>query len=70
MSNGFAILVICKNGDEEYLKQGLSFTPARFSSRRASVEQKQFMLQGMDEDVQSVNVVPFPRGHRLEKVMA
>lgn len=68
--NGFAILVIWKNGEEEYVKQGLSYTPARFSSRARANERKRFLEMGADDDIQSINLVPYPRGHRLKKVMA
>ena len=60
---GFAILVIWADGEQEYLKQGVAHV-VRFSSRKRAQEQREFMLMGMDEDVQSVNVVPFPRGCR------
>ena len=59
-SQRYAILVIWENGEEEYLKEGL-VNIAKFSSRQRAQEQKDFMLMGMEDEVQSINVVPFPR---------
>ena len=58
-----AILVIWSNGESEYLKEGLTTDPARFTLRQAR-EQRDFMLIGMEDEVQSINVVPFPNASR------
>lgn len=58
----WAILVIWKDGEEEYLHEGLGTTTARFRSRNDAIEQTKFMKMGMDDEVQSINVVPYPRG--------
>ena len=58
MNERFAILVIWKDGEEEYLKEGTAI--ARFSSRKKAVEQTNFMQIGMEDDCQSINVVPYP----------
>lgn len=58
----YAIKVVQKNGDEEYLCDGLGSTPAKFPSRAAAQRQKEFMLIGMEGDVQSINVVKYPKG--------
>jgi hypothetical protein len=56
----FAIKVIWADGEEEYVKQGTE--TARFTSRARAKEQAEFMKMGMDDDeVQSINVVPYPR---------
>jgi hypothetical protein len=57
----YAIKVVQKNGDEEFLCDGLGDTPARFPSRAAAQRQKEFMLIGMEGDVQSINVVKYPK---------
>jgi hypothetical protein len=57
---GFAVLVIWEDGEEEYLKEGTSTRPARFSSRKHAKEQAEFMKMGMDGEYQSINVVPYP----------
>jgi hypothetical protein len=51
-----------KSGSEIYLCEGLGSTPAKFPSRGAAERQKQFMLIGMEGDVQSINVVKYPKG--------
>lgn len=57
----FAVLVIWKGGEREYLKEGeQGGEPARFANRKSAKEMRDFMLVGMSEDVQSVNVVPYP----------
>jgi len=58
---GFAVLVVWNDGDEEYLKDGMSTKPARFTSRQQAKEQADFMKMGMDDECQSINVVPYPR---------
>lgn len=64
MPEQFAIKVIWSDGEEEFLKEGLSATKvAKFSSRKQAQSQADFMKIGMDgdDDVQSVNVVTYPR---------
>lgn len=58
---GWALLVIWKDGDEEYLCDGLGDRPTRFVSSARAADQRDFMLMGMDDEVQSINVVPYPR---------
>lgn len=55
----YAVLVIWKDGSEEYLKEGLGAIPAKFSSKTAANGQVKFMKMGMD-DFQSINVVRYP----------
>jgi hypothetical protein len=50
----YKILVVWKDGTEEYLKQGDQ--DAIFLSKRIAEEQKEFMEFGID-DAQSINVV-------------
>lgn len=57
----WAILVIWQDGDEEYLKQGMSAIPAKFSNRNDAIEQTKFMKIGMEGEVQSINIVPYPK---------
>lgn len=59
----WAILVIWKNGQEDYVKQGLSDVIATFS-RADAIEQTKFMKIGMDGDCQSINIVPAPKRER------
>ncbi len=58
----WAILVVWSNGEEEYVKQGIGTEVARFTKAEA-VEQREFLWMGMegDPDVQSVNVVRYPK---------
>lgn len=53
----FAVLVVWKDGEEEYVKQGLSNRVAVFPSRRRAQEMRDFMLEGMSDEVQSINIV-------------
>lgn len=58
----YAIKIVNKSGSEVYLCEGLGSTPAHFPSRAAAERQKQFMLIGMASEVQSINVVKYPKG--------
>lgn len=53
-----AIKVVWLDGQEEYLKEGDRI--ALFLSTHRATEMKRFMLEGMSDEVQSINVVPFP----------
>jgi hypothetical protein len=54
----FAIKVIWLDGEEEYLKEGSNV--ARFANRERAEAQRDFMKEGMEDEVQSINVVPYP----------
>lgn len=58
----FSILVVWKNGDEEYLVRGLcAHGPvALFQSRESAEDQRAFLLEGIADEVQSINVVSAP----------
>lgn len=62
---GYAILVIDLEGDEEYLCDGLGNVPARFPSHAAAQRQREFMLIGMEDEVQSINIVSCPAQGKL-----
>jgi hypothetical protein len=53
----WAILVVGKNGEEEYLREGLGDSTARFRSRSEATKLMQFMKIGMEDEYQSINVV-------------
>lgn len=55
-----AIKVIWLDGEEEYLKEGDRI--ALFLNEHRAGEMRDFMLEGMSGEVQSINVVPFPVG--------
>lgn len=55
MNQQYSILVVWLDGESEYLKEG-SHT-AIFSSRKRAESQRDFMLLGMEEDIQSINIV-------------
>lgn len=57
----YAIKVIQKDGDEDYLCDGLGSTPSRFPSRAAAQRQVDFMEIGMEGDVQAIVIVKYPR---------
>lgn len=61
-SQRWAVLVVHKDGEQGYLIRGLcSRGPiALFPSREAAEEQRQFLLEGISDEVQSINVVPAP----------
>lgn len=56
----YAILVVQRDGDEDYICDGLGNTPSKFPSRAAAQRQRDFMMIGMDGDVQSINIVKYP----------
>lgn len=60
----YAILVVDEEGEEEYLCDGMGDHPTRFSSREAALDMVAFMKIGMEGDVQSINVVPYPKPAR------
>jgi hypothetical protein len=58
----YAILVVQKDGSEDYFCEGLGNTPSRFPSRAAAQRQVDFMKVGMERDVQSIKIVKYPKG--------
>jgi hypothetical protein len=57
----FAVLVIDNDGEEEYLCDGMGDTPSKFHSRHAAQETVDFIKIGLEGDVQSINVVSYPK---------
>lgn len=57
----YAIKVVQKNGDEDFLCGGLTNHPKRFPSYAAAYHQVDFMKIGMEGDVQSINIVKYPK---------
>jgi urease gamma subunit len=55
MNTQYKILVIWNDSTMEYLKDGRKV--AMFSSRQRAEAQRDFMLEGMSDEVQSINVV-------------
>jgi hypothetical protein len=60
----FAILVIGLEGEESYVCDGLGDRPTRFPSRAAAKREVDFLMIGVEGDVQSVNIVPYPKTKR------
>ena len=62
----YAIKVIEKNGDEDYLRDGDGGEGriTGFPSYAAAMRQHEFMSIGMKGDVQSINVVKYPKSRR------
>ena len=57
--NGWKVKVIWLNGKEEFLQMGINpGTDAVFMLKSKAQEQASFLLEGIREDVQSINVVP------------
>lgn len=54
----YAILVVWKDGEQEYLKEGNVLV--KFSSKSRASEQVEFMRMGMEDEVQSINIVSAP----------
>jgi len=57
----YAIKVVQKNGDESYLRE-TNGQITRFPSYAAAMKQREFMMVGMKNEVQSINVVKYPKG--------
>jgi len=57
----YAILVVQDNGDEDYLCDGFGEVPTRFVTRAKAQEMRDFMAIGMAGDVESIDIVPYPR---------
>jgi len=59
----YAIKVVQKNGDEDYLRDGIAANGriTGFPSYAAAMRQQAFMRIGMEGDVQSINVVKYPK---------
>jgi hypothetical protein len=62
----YAIKVIQKNGREDYLRDGVSANGriTGFPSYAAAMRQHDFMRIGMEGEVQSINVVKYPKRAR------
>jgi hypothetical protein len=60
----FAILVIGLEGEESYFCDGMGDRPSRFPSRAAAQRQVDFMKVGIEGDVQSINIVSYPKSKR------
>lgn len=57
----WAVLVVEKDGSQEYLRSGRDFDgPIIIGSRRDAEEHADFLRIGIGDDVQSINVVPAP----------
>jgi len=57
----YAILVVQDNGDEDYLCDGVGDVATRFVTRARAQEMRDFMAIGMAGDVESIDIVPYPR---------
>jgi hypothetical protein len=57
----YAIKVVQDDGEEDFLCDGLGNVPTHFPSRAAAQRQVDFMKLGMDGDVQSINIVKYPK---------
>ncbi len=58
----WAVLVVWKDGNVEYLHEGHRI--ATFRRRPEANTQREFLLIGMEDDVQSINVVKAPKESR------
>ena len=57
MTTRYSVLVVWKDGTEEYVCEGTGNRPVVYHNRRAAQEAKEFILFGDDQYIQSVNVV-------------
>ena len=61
----YAIKVVQKNGDEDFICDGLGNVPTRFPSYADAYHHvKLFLRIGMEGDVQSINVVKYPKARK------
>lgn len=57
----FAIKVIWLDGEEEFVREGCAGgRVAVFASKRKATTQADFLREGMEDEVQSINVVQYP----------
>ncbi len=61
LATNYAIKVISDNGEEGFLCDSMGNKPTKFFSRREAQEMVNFLKIGMDGDVQSINIVPYPK---------
>jgi len=67
MPQGFNILVIWDDGQEEFIAEGIEGKPVVFHSKSAAIEHAEFMRMGM-EGFQSISVVKAEsQAHRRER---
>lgn len=58
----WAVLVTWLDGEEEYLHEGMGDKTARFTTKLAAKEQRDFMMIGMSDEVESIEIVRSPNG--------
>lgn len=54
-------MIVDEAGEREYVCDGDCKTPTRFASKAKAKEFVDFMKIGLDGEVQSINIVPYPR---------
>jgi hypothetical protein len=66
MNVEYAIKVIQKNGREDYLRDGLAANGriTEFPTYAHAIHKADFLRVGMEGDVQSINVVKYPKRAR------
>ena len=57
----YCVLIVTRAGKPEYLFDFGVGKVARFPSRAAAKKQADFLKIGIEEDVQSINIVPFTK---------
>ena len=55
----WAVKVIWPDGQESYVRKGLTNEIAVFQSKQKAKKQAEFMEMGMSDEVQSINVVRY-----------
>ena len=61
MPRRFAIFVTFLDGEEDYVCDGMSDRVKMFHSRSRAQEQVDFMMIGMEGEVESIDIVPYPK---------
>ena len=62
---GWAVKVIDRRGRERFVCDGMGDRPSRFLLKEDARERAEFLKMGIAGEVQSVNVVPYPKKGRV-----
>lgn len=61
MTKRWAVKVIDREGEEDYICEGLTVHPKMFTAKSRAEKAAEFLREGVGDEYQSINVVPYPK---------